>query len=276
MNELLKPKWAIPLSIIAVVIIVSSAYALHHHNNFFHDPQIRTVACSLGAVLAMIGAFNGIITSSKKHAIQYVIAFDVVLALVLGFVTLIPAAYYWGTACLSAGACVFGGGILGLLFGMPLGNESKNDELNQAKITAQRAKDSADKAPDAQKLAFTATATEAQKKVDRLSADSGSRNLLSNSASALNKVLAGAGLVKAKSLFLLFKTTSWNITLAVNFSSSDPSIGKPTNSVLGGAIILYFGLLGFISGLFLPAYFMRGWQDGGSHTDDQQVAAENQ
>jgi len=183
----------------------------------------------------------------------------------------VPAAYYWSTACLCAGACLLGGGILGLLFGMPLGNEVKNDDVAKATVAAQKAASAATKETDSDaKKALIAKADAAQSHADQNAAGSNSRNLLSSTASSLSKLLAGAGLAKYSTLFILFKTTSWNITRAVNVCPGNCDTWPP-NSVLGGAIILYFGLLGFIAGLFLPAYFMRGWQDGGQPHSEQQA-----
>jgi len=79
-----------------------------------------------------------------------------------------------------------------------------------------------------------------------------SQTLLAQTASSLSKLLAGAGLARFHDLLTFFRYTSHEISQYI-----DPGMGSST---LGGALILYFTLLGFLSGLFLPAYFMKNWQ----------------
>src|SRR5436305_933174 len=83
---------------------------------------------------------------------------------------------------------------------------------------------------------------------DQQAADSSRHNLLSDTASSVSRILAGAGLAKYQDLLTLFETTYATVTTAITG-------GEGPASVLGGALILYFGLAGFIAGLVLPAYF---------------------
>ena len=93
------------------------------------------------------------------------------------------------------------------------------------------------------------------------------KNLLEDTASSLSKLLTGASLVKVASIYHFFQKTSWTVGYYLtdgNLRSEGtvhPQYASANIAVLGGALILYFLMLGFLSGLFLPAYFMKGWDN---------------
>lgn len=92
------------------------------------------------------------------------------------------------------------------------------------------------------------------------------RNLLEDTASSLSKLLTGASLVKIGDLYRFFQATSWKVGYYLTdgnlyASGANRQYVSANIAVMGGALILYFLILGFLSGLFLPAYFMKGWDD---------------
>lgn len=196
--------------------------------------------------------------SGNPQLIGKVIAFDVVIFIVVGLVLVVGAAFRWEAACLCAGACLIGGGIVGLLFGMPLGNAqvtTSSPILNEAAKTDESNIDPKNlvntnvaTAAPANKIAGDMMARKLKAAQERVA----SQTLLAQTASSLSKLLAGAGLARFHDLLTFFRYTSHEISQYI-----DPGMGSST---LGGALILYFTLLGFLSGLFLPAYFMKNWQ----------------
>jgi hypothetical protein len=264
------------IAIIGAIALVAFAFILrfvHHHNSLFHDQQVRTVIAGVMGIIVIVGAYHFTISSTQKLEVKYIIAFDVVFFIVAGLGALFSAATYWGTACLCAGSCLFGGGIIGLLFGLPLGSEAVKNQADQAQAAASKKIDTAKLAtavavvdnvqPSAEAVQMVDDAKAAKERADLQAASSNRHNLLSDTASSLSKVLAGAGLAKYQDLLSLFKTTSATVTASITG-------GEGPGSVLGGALILYFGLAGFIAGLVLPAYFMANWQAGGG-TDNSKT-----
>jgi hypothetical protein len=261
----------IVIAIISAAALVAFAFILkfvHHHNSLFRDQQVRTLLAGALGIIVIVGAYHFTISRAQKLEVKYVIAMDVVFFIVAGFGALISSATYWGTACLCAGACLFGGGIIGLLFGLPLGSEAVKNQADQAQAEASKKIDAAKLAtavaaadnvqPSAQAVQVVDDAKAAKARADLQAASSNRHNLLSDTASSLSKILAGAGLAKYQDLLNLFKSTSVTVTACITG-------GDGPGSVLGGALILYFGLAGFISGLVLPAYFMVNWQAGGGN-----------
>ncbi|CAN5714516.1 hypothetical protein BH10ACI4_BH10ACI4_35490 [soil metagenome] len=256
--------WAIALPI-AVAVLAFVFYLVHHHNALFQDQQIRTLIIGIIGLLMLVAANQAIIRSNRDIEVKFVIAFDVVLFIVLGMVALISAAPYWGMASLCAGTCLFGGGIIGLLFGLPLGSEQIQDKTVIAQSQARRKMDlinlatakavAANEPQQAPAPHVVQAAQIAREQADTQAAKNRGRNLLSETASSLGKLLAGASLAKFGDLFDKFKGAALTISRDIN-----PGQNSLT---LGGSLILYFGLIGFISGLLLPAYFMGKWQDGG-------------
>ena len=254
------------MTIVGLVALAVIMWLVHHHNNLFRDQQIRTLLAGVLGIIVLVCAYDVIIRSTQNLQVKYVIAFDVVFFIVAGLGALISAATHWGTASLCAGACLLGGGIIGLLFGLPLGSEAVKNQADQAQAEASRKIDTAKLAtataavdstqPSAQAAQMVDEAKAAKDQADLQAATSNRHNLLSDTASSLSKILAGAGLAKYQDLLALFKTTAAAITTCI-------TAGDAPGSVLGGALILYFGLVGFISGLVLPAYFMVNWQAGG-------------
>jgi hypothetical protein len=258
--------WAVALPI-GLILLALILYLVHHHNTFFQDQQVRTITIGVIGIVVLVLANNAIIGGIGNIEVKYVIAFDTVIFIVLGLIALVSAAPNWGMAALCAGTCLFGGGIIGLLFGLPLGTEQVKDKTFQAQADARQQMDSvnlatakaiASNAPEhAPSPEVVQAAQVARQKADAQVAGSNSRNLLSETADSLGKLLAGASLAKFGDLHAMFKSTAVTIS-----GSISPGQTSPT---LGGSLILYFGLIGFISGLLLPAYFMDKWQEGGSH-----------
>jgi hypothetical protein len=79
-------------------------------------------------------------------------------------------------------------------------------------------------------------------------------NLVVESAATLGKVLTGFTLAEVGPIYQHFL----EIARAISHHLSSPPV--PPNAVLAGAILIYFFATGFLSGLFLPNYFMKDYR----------------
>jgi hypothetical protein len=130
-----------------------------------------------------------------------------------------------------------------------------NDSAAKASAVAQAAVAAANNAntAEARQLAQQAQVT-AQKAV-AMSGRIAKHSLLAEAAGTLSKLIAGATLVQVGPIFRVFKQTSAYVS--VYLLQDSPANG----AAFGGAVLLYFVFLGFLSGLFLPAYFMQDLWD---------------
>lgn len=150
-----------------------------------------------------------------------VIAFDAVVLLCLGMVAVVAAAERWGVALLWAGAALFTGFFVGLLFGLPLG----------ATAVAAKAGAAADTGPGAP-----------------------NRTLLVEAAGWLSKFLAGATFAQAKNILIFLTNLSRSVGAYISRADSAHI------AVLGGGVLFYFGTLGFLIGVLLPSIFLDGFR----------------
>jgi hypothetical protein len=281
--------------------------------------------CSLIVSLMVVWWAKGrILTQDHSGKVPYVIAFNITIFVIFGLALAVTASREWATACMCAGACLLGGGLIGLLFGIPYGRTASDMMAGGASSvptngsptvpgTSKTGSDGSREgvetiAPAAQQSARQpvagvvqvgqaqpvaamtsppqlAPAQLASQETPKPTADrdgnshdenaraaaktqaATGRNLLEDTASSLSKLLTGASLVKIASIYHFFQKISWT----VGYYLTDGNLGSAggTNAqyassniaVLGGSLILYFLMLGFLSGLFLPAYFMKGWDN---------------
>lgn len=318
---------------LACLFVLENAAGLYSIGSLDHWWYARFAGSLLIAVPLLVWARKQIMTREHKGQIPYVIAFDTTLFLLLGMVLAVTASREWATACLCAGACLLGGGFLGLLFGVPYGRTTADlmatgsvvspnangggsgkagkadssgagsppavpgsgpqgagaEEAPAGSAASAGAPGTAPKisvpnphAPEVVPPAGSAAGSPAhgapggqgtktppspaQAQTPAAYAAATGRNLLEDTASSLSKLLTGASLVKIGSIYEFFQKTSWKI----GYYLTDGNVHAGTTgaqqyvssniAVLGGGLILYFLLLGFLSGLFLPAYFMKGWE----------------
>jgi len=215
----------------------------------------RTMTAFLVALGVLVGSGYTIFEhSSKPTKVEYVIAFDITVFVVIGLALVISASTRWQAACLTAGAALLGGGFFGFIFGMPLSAANTPDPG----VTGAKAVKAAEELKDAfasgdanQIEAAKQQQTQVLKAAGRIAKHS----LLAEAGSTLSKLIAGATLVQIKPIFDEFKRASEFIS--VYLLQDAPANG----ATLGGAVLLYFIFLGFLSGLFLPAYFMQDFWD---------------
>lgn len=254
------------LLVMTVIVLVVFAIALwlgaDHLGAKPFSSFTRTIAAFVTALAVLVGTGMVIFNQgNEKTDIPYVIAFDIIAFVVLGLAVLISAATRWQAACLMAGASLLGGGFFGFIFGMPLSAVSAPDQ-GEAGQTAAKA---AEEAHNAMMTAFAArtdeaiaAAKQAQATAQKAAETTGriaKHSLLAEAAGTLSKLIAGATLVQIKPLFEEFKRASEYISI---YLLQDNPLNGAT---LGGAALLYFIFLGFLSGLFLPAYFMQDFWD---------------
>ena len=91
-------------------------------------------------------------------------------------------------------------------------------------------------------------------KTDGAQATKSRDNLVVESAATLGKVLTGFTLAQVGPIYRHFL----EIARAISHHLSDGVV--PPNAVLAGAILIYFFATGFLSGLFLPNYFMKDYR----------------
>jgi hypothetical protein len=235
------------------------------------------------SLLVVWWAKGRILTNANAGKIPYVIAFNITIFVMFGLALAATASREWATACLCSGACLLAGGFIGLLFGIPYGRTASdimagvtssaptNDTATAAQVEPQEPEAAlAPQVPLASAQSTLTVDTEGTPRPDGPSATAkvqaaAGRNLLEDTASSLSKLLTGASLVKVASIYHFFQRTSLTVGYYLtdgNLRSEgavNPQYASANIAVLGGALILYFLMLGFLSGLFLPAYFMKGW-----------------
>jgi hypothetical protein len=205
-----------------------------------HDPvmthfYIRTAVALLVAVALLAPSFWFTIgpneeNKNRKIPMENFIAFNITVFIVLGFAMTVAATDRWPAACLWAGAVMLGGGIIGVLFGIPTAADAQSKA--QPKVVAVKVEsDSGD----------TATAV----------APVRAHTLMSDTASWISKFLAGAGFAQAHNILNYFVKVSRAVANYVVF----PVTTDPT--ALGAGMLLYFIVLGFFCGLLLPYYFVK-------------------
>lgn len=281
-------------SMLASLLLQQNAAGQYSIGFLDHWWYLRCAAAVLIAVPLLVFARRQILTKEHTGQISYVIAFDITLFLIVGMALVVTASREWATACLCAGACLMGGGFLGLLFGVPYGRTAAELMANESGANADGAAGNASAGahnggggvlpeaaagaagegaaqPEAEAAAVGLPAPppaagpgQAPAKASPSAAATG-RNLLEDTASSLSKLLTGASLVKIGSIYQFFQKTAWRVGAYVtdgnvHGGTSGAQFISSNIAVMGGALILYFLLLGFLSGLFLPAYFMKGWE----------------
>jgi hypothetical protein len=195
---------------------------------------IRT-AVALMAAMAILGPCFWLTigpnqeNKNRQIPMENFIAFNITVFIVLGFAMTIAATDRWPAACLWAGAVMLGGGIIGVLFGIPTAADAQSKA--QTKLVAVASESGETAAAVAPMHAHT---------------------LMSDTASWISKFLAGAGFAQAHSILNYFVRVSRAVANYVVFpvTTVDPT-------ALGAGMLLYFIVLGFFCGLLLPYYFVK-------------------
>ena len=196
---------------------------------------VRTSVAIAGAVVSLLLAGRWILKRpADQVTVGHVIAFDAVAFIIAGFAFVISASERWSAACLWAGAALFGGGLLGFLFGLPASPPTP------PAATAPPASGA-----DGKTASATAAAPTSAIQIQQ------NHNLLKQATGWLSTLLAGATFARYQDVLKVFKDTSKSIGNYVLVSPGNYA------GTLGGGILLYFGLLGFLCGIILPVYFLQ-------------------
>jgi len=196
---------------------------------------VRTSVAIAGAVVSLLLAGRWILKRpADQVTVGHVIAFDAVAFIIAGFAFVISASERWSAACLWAGAALFGGGLLGFLFGLPASPPTP------PAATAPPASGADGKTASATAAAPT-SATQIQQ----------NHNLLKQATGWLSTLLAGATFARYQDVLKVFKDTSKSIGNYVLVSPGNYA------GTLGGGILLYFGLLGFCAASSCPSIFCK-------------------
>ena len=211
---------------------------------------VRTTIALGGAVVAMLIARNELFRGpNSRMSVGNVIAFDASAFIILGIAVLVSASDRWPGACLCAGAALFAGGLVGLLFGLPFSAPSPSPEPTKQLTPAVGAPPAPHSETAVAGGVVVSGANAAQVAVAAASTQR-SHTLLVEAASWFSKFLAGATFAQFGNVMKLFRATARMVAGYI-------LVGNVSNGeTLGGALILYFSLLGFLCGLLLPAYFM--------------------
>ncbi len=226
-------KWEWTALIIVLVLLIL-IFTFHHQLGIQLD--FETSAVLIAAAVLLYGAnktffFRG---ESKSDDVRYVIAFDSVCFVTIGFVATILACSHWQIAVLLAGSCLMIGGFFGLLFGYPQGVAQQTAQAAVAQVGV--GTNGSPPTPSAQQVAQPINH---------------GKTLLADSAATLGKVITGFTLAKLDSANQYFEGLCRGVGPALGAADSANS------HVLAGVIVAYFLATGFLSGLFLPSYFMR-------------------
>jgi hypothetical protein len=207
-----------------------------------HEPvmthfYIRTAVALVVALAVLTPCFWFTIGPGEKRVpipMENFIAFNITIFIVLGFAMTIAATDRWPVACLWAGAVMLGGGIIGVLFGIPTATDAQSKappKMAAVQVENDTGETAAAVAPIAPVRAHT---------------------LMSDTASWISKFLAGAGFAQAHNIMNYFVKVSRAVANYVVFpvAATDPT-------ALGAGMLLYFVVLGFFCGLLLPYYFVK-------------------
>jgi hypothetical protein len=217
---------------------------------------IRTTVACLCAGAALKVAYRTLLQRPEHTGslpVGNVVAFNAASCIVIGMAAVVAAADRWPVAMLWSGAALFAGVFLGILFGVPY-----TATTVAAKRTAKHRPPS-----NAPALAHaTAAATPGPPPLVR--EDPGapaheenpppppkSQTLLIEAASWFSKFLAGATFAQAKNLMVLFVRISRAVGAYIVVAGPNDHV-----AAVGGGLLLYFGLCGFLAGLILPSYFV--------------------
>jgi hypothetical protein len=243
------------------------------------DAQATLVLVFAGCVL--YGANKAVFTESRGNTdplfVRYVIAYNAVIFIVVGLAALIILCKKWEIPFLISGACLLIGGFFGLLFGYPQGVAQKPVPAppTAPAATPQQAvpgTTSGSAAASGGGAGATGAATGTGSTVGGTGVAGGAapapptpgtvspaqiasvqnNNLVAESAATLGKVIAGFTLAKITPVYNFFVHLCH--TIAPALGPVDCSVAP----VLAGSMLAYFLATGFLSGLFLPSYFMSG------------------
>jgi hypothetical protein len=173
--------------------------------------------------------------------IENFLAYNATFFVALGFAGTVTAADKWAVACLWGGSALFTGAIFGILFGVPTAADAVNTQATQ---------DAASAHADAVSAATTAGAAPPPQPPPPAK----NHTLLADTASFVSKFLAGAGLAQFKNILNFFLWLSHSVAAYIVLP-----LGDPHAAVAAAGILLYFGLIGFLSGLILPYYFLKNF-----------------
>jgi hypothetical protein len=218
--------------------------------------------------------------TANKDQIKYVLAMNATTFALTGLAVVVAATYRWEIALLLSGSCLLGGGFLGLLFGFPQGvaqrdaaskspgngsgnkDQKSTDQGQTPLITGQpgvqptpdpsHAPTPAAPAVQSNVVVKSAPPKDTTDGKQASSDQPVSTNLLAESAATLGKVVAGFSLAKIG----VIQDQLWNMSTAIA-----PIVGNGSqqiSTIFAESMILYFIATGFLSGLFLPSYFMKG------------------
>lgn len=196
---------------------------------------------------------------------RYVVAFDAFVFVVAGVIAAVLTCQEWETAILLGGTSLLGGGFFGLLFGYPQGVAEQQDSRSTRPNPSPRAAAAPPGAPDnaaadgGGNTVPAGTGSPAPPPITAAGAatvpapvqNRHDKNLVAESAATLGKVIAGFSLAKIGPALKFFDYAC---------SSIGPALGahrQDTSNIVACLIISYFGATGFLSGLFLPSYFMK-------------------
>ena len=211
-------------------VVVAIALIAWWHATHSVSASRALAAFSVAGIVILLahGAFFPATANESRAAddptvVRRAIAYDSVVFTITGFAAAVAATPLWQTTLLLGGACLLIGAFFGLLFGYPQGVAQAGGKPGPSGQLDPAAQPSAPQ-----------------------------RNLIAESASTLGKVIAGFTLAKVGSLVQQFQRLCDVVAPALG-----PQ-GPSGNTVLAGAIIVYFFSVGFFSGLLLPTYFMSG------------------
>jgi hypothetical protein len=253
---------------------------------------VRGGVAAAAFVLLCILVYNHIVKGLKPSPgnVGNFVAFNTTIAIGGGAALVVGLSEHWTALLLVAGACLGGGFLFGILFGYPL--SPKQPDLKKPTVTdggtnttPTPANGSAPQAGGAQAQppvgANTppANGTESQAPGPGNAAQGGiqapppavgnasivevqtpapvvvnatgasGQTLLKQAADGLSKVVAGASLVSIQPLYKQFLYVSRDVT---NLAMPGSAVNDYT---CGAALISYFLILGFLTGLLLPPFY---------------------
>jgi hypothetical protein len=210
---------AVPWLVAAVTFVI---LMITFRRDLFSTGAAKTWIVALAAIGLLIAANRAIYSPGPGNTdptfVRYTILYTAVIAIIVGAAIVMIACESWDSPLLISLSCLLIGGFFGLLFGYPSG-------------VAQQ------------------TANSPNGNTNPPKAVTPRKTLLAESASTLGKVITGFTLARAGDAHTAFHNACGHLAPAFVRNA-------PTGELMAGAVLSYFLATGFLSGLFLPTYFM--------------------
>lgn len=233
--------YLISLSLAASIVLAAIASFVQANLGQFGWTTARAYGIA-GALLAAFGAilasYHFLQVERDKHDSEYITAAAALLNIVIflsgGILAVLAAAAHWATTLFWSLGALLAGGFLGMLLSLP----SSDDEAGHNAIGNSTAQ--AGDPPDPSR-GVSPNQTAKKRQI----------TALGRVAARVNQIVGGGIAFNWKDFYAEIKKIALHVGVASGLDGS--------NAVAGAGLLLFFGLLGLISGILLTRIFLNHW-----------------